>query len=83
MGCSVVSEAAHKVLKEHVPSFIVPECRGTTIPQNIRNYLPSDDTSHPTRFESSAIPLRGPKILYVNFVATPILQKNNYKKFSS
>lgn len=75
MGRSVVSKAVHKILKDHVPSFIVPEHRGTTIPQNIRNYSPNDDTSHPTRFESSAVPLWEPQILYANFVATPILQK--------
>jgi len=76
----VVSKAVRNVLKDHVPSFIVPEQRGTVIPQKIRNYSPNDDTSHPTRFESSAIPLFEHQILYINSVATPILQKKELEK---
>ena len=76
----MVSKAVRNVLKDHVPSFIVPEQRGTVIPQKIRNYSPNDDTSHPTRFESSAIPLLEHQILYINSVATPILQKKELEK---
>jgi len=53
-------------MKDHSasPSGLKPDCEdeSTVVPQNVRNYLPSDTVSHPRRLVSSATPLNPMKI---------------------